>query len=140
VDLKGKKIVGLYLHSKVLNLVGRIDEAIDTGQELILIERKYSDSAIIGATLKVQLGLLALLLEENFSKPVLRARVIFSKNDCVEFEVLIDTTIRDLALKMLYETMETVVSGREPRERPDRRCLNCCFRKICPVGSLYTPQ
>jgi hypothetical protein len=115
--LKGKKLVGLYLYSKVLNLVGKVDEAVDIGQELVLIERKYSDSTIIGPTLKVQLGLLSLLLEENFGKPVLSARVIFSKNSWIESEVAIDSSIRSFALDMLKETRETIVSGREPQER-----------------------
>lgn len=136
--LSGKKLIGLHLYSGKLGLSGKIDEVIDADEEIILVERKYSDYVIIGDTLKTQIGLLALLLEENLGKPVRRARVIFAKEDWKMSEVLLDESIRNFALRMLQEVKEVIKSGTDPPESPDRRCHDCCFRKVCSVGSLYT--
>ena len=40
---KGKKIVARKFYSEKFDLSGKIDEAIETDDEIILIERKYSD-------------------------------------------------------------------------------------------------
>ena len=52
---------------------------IETKDEIILIERKYTDYIEISNTIRVQLGLLSILLEENLGKPVNKAMVIISK-------------------------------------------------------------
>ena len=72
-------MVAFHFYSKKYNFSGKIDEAVETSKEIILIERKYSDNPIIGDTMKTQLGLLSILLEENMHKPVKQAIVIFSK-------------------------------------------------------------
>lgn len=135
-NLKGHKIISHRFYSQRLNLVGKIDEAIETADEFILIERKYTDNTRIGKTLKVQLGLLSILIEENTNKPVKRAIVIFSKNTRITKIVQIDDSIKKLALEMLDRTKGIILKGVLPFSRFDNRCLNCCFRKICPTGSL----
>jgi CRISPR-associated protein Cas4 len=139
-SLSGEKLVGIRLYSKTLDLSGQIDEAIELSKELVLIERKYSDYVAVSDTLRVQIGLLALLLEENLGKPVTRAKIIFSKTSWKELEVLVDDSVRDFALKMLHEAREVVKLGIEPEERANGRCINCCFRKTCSAGSLYIRQ
>lgn len=136
--MEGKKLTSLKFYSKKYNLAGKIDEAIETDNEVVLIERKYSDNAIIGSTLKVQIGLLAILIEENIHKPVRKAIIIFSKKKREQVIVKIDQTITSYALKMLYNTKKVMRTGLNPSSKFDSRCLNCCYRKICPVGSLNT--
>jgi len=55
-------------------------------------------------------------------------------------EVIIDESIRNFALEMLHEVKELIKSGTDPPERFDGRCIDCCFRKICYVGCLYTSE
>lgn len=136
MNLKGKKLVALHFYSKKYNFSGKIDEAVETSKEIILIERKYSDNPIIGATMKAQLGLLSILLEENIHKPVKQAIVIFSKKKRQVLEIKIDQEMKRYSLKMLKETMNIIFSGINSSAKFDDRCLNCCFRKVCPVGSL----
>ncbi len=134
--LSGKKIIGLKLYSNRLGLVGKIDEAIESEKEITIIEHKYSDLISIGNTLKVQLGLLAILLEENLSKPVKTGIVVFTKKRREAVPVIIDDSIRKKALSMLDEVKEIIKTGKSPKSNFDGRCLNCCYRKVCPVGSL----
>jgi CRISPR-associated exonuclease Cas4 len=114
---------------------GKIDEAIETSDEVLIIERKYSDYVVISPTIKTQLGLLAILAEENFGKKVKRAIIVFDKTKRIEIQVKITNNIKQLALSTLQKTRDILSSGIIPLSRHDNRCLNCCYRKICPPGT-----
>lgn len=133
--LRGKKLVALKLYSKQLSLIGKIDEAVDLDDEIVIIEHKFSNP-VVGNTIKVQLGLLAILLEENLKKPVRRAIVVFTKKNRVEIEVKINEELKKMAIRMFYDALSVINSGTSPKSKFDDRCLNCCYRKVCPVGSL----
>lgn len=137
-NLEGKKFISVMFYSKRYKYVGKIDEAIEMDKHIILIERKFSDYTRIHDTIKVQLGLLAILIEENLKKPVYEATIIFTKSKRVEISIKIDETIKQFALSMLERTKRTIESGIMPDSHYDNRCLHCCYRKICPVGSLNT--
>ena len=138
LDIEGKKIVGIKFFSKRLSLSRKIDEAIETENEVFLIERKYTYYVEIGNTIKVQLGLLSLLIYENLNKPVNTAIVIFSKKYTIKKIIQIDQEILNYALNRLEYTKNIILNGKSPVQRYSNKCINCCYRKICPVGSLYT--
>jgi len=139
-SLNGKKITSLKLYSKKYDLVGIVDHAIETGDCIIIIERKYSDFGKIYDTLKVQLGLLSILLEENLSKPVKFAYVIFGKDGKhIQIKIEITEDLCKFALDMMRKTKQIISSGIIPESKYDNRCNDCCFRKICEYGSLNTP-
>ncbi|MDH5462738.1 MAG: CRISPR-associated protein Cas4 [Nitrosopumilus sp.] len=133
---KGKKLVARKFYSEKLDLSGKIDEAVETNSEIILIERKYSDICDMSDTLLVQLGLLSILIEENLGKPVRNAIVIFSKTTRKQITAVIDDAVKNQSLEILEKTRKVIQMGIMPDADFDNRCLNCCFRKICPVGSL----
>lgn len=134
--IEGKKLVAVFYYSKKYNFIGKIDEAVETPHEVILIERKYTDNAIIGSTMKTQLGLLSILLDENIEKPVNLTIVVFSKNERKIIKVNIDHDMKIFALNKLDEVKKIISNGINPDSWFDNRCINCCFRKICPIGSL----
>lgn len=136
----GRKITNVKLFSEHYDIIGIIDEAIETDDEIILVERKYSDYARITATIITQIGLLSILAEENYHKPVRKAIVIFQKRKRIELMVDLDESIKAFALNILNELGLVIESGVLPESRYDNRCLNCCYRKICPVGSLKIRQ
>jgi CRISPR-associated exonuclease Cas4 len=136
----GKKIIGLKIYSSRLGLSGKIDEAIELKNEIIVIEHKYSNRVEIGDTLKAQLGLLAILLEENLNKPVNTGIVIFTKENRKEIVVPIDESIRKNALDTLENVKNVIRTGKSPNSIFDGRCLDCCYRRVCPVGSLKTNE
>lgn len=130
--LNGTKQTELLLYSKRHSFSGKIDEAIESDEEILLIERKYSDYIIIGPTVKTQLGLLSILAEENIGKKVKKAIVVFNKKERIEVPINITEKIKHDALLMLQKTKHTIISGDMPYSKHDNRCLNCCYRKICP--------
>lgn len=140
-NLDGKKITSLKLYSKKYGFVGIVDHAIEMKDKIILIERKYADHNNIHDSILVQLGLLAILLEENLNKPVPSAYVYFAKNGKrTKIQVNIDQDVRNYAKTMLHETKGIITTGTMPESNYDKRCVNCCFRKVCDVGSLNMIQ
>lgn len=135
-EFSGKKIIAHKFFSEKHGLSGKIDEAIEMENEIILIERKYSDNHTIYPTLRVQLGLLSILLEENLHKPVRKAIVIFNKNKRKEIHIKIDDVIKKESLVLLEDVKKIISNETMPESNFDNRCLNCCFRRICPTGSL----
>lgn len=89
-----------------------------------------------GRYAKSSVGLLSILIEENTGKPVRKAQVIFSKQNRIVKNYQINESIKQYALDMLNETKKVISNGIIPFSEFDNRCLNCCFRKICPTGSL----
>jgi len=134
--IDGKKITEVQFFSKKYEFTGKIDEAIETENEIILIERKYSNNAAIGQTIKVQIGLLSILLEENMKKPVKTAILIFNKSQRTEIELDVSTELKNMGLEELEKTRKIIKEGIEPTSKYDGRCVNCCYRKICIVGCL----
>ncbi len=130
--LDGVKLTEVLLYSKKYAFSGKIDEAIEAENEILIIERKYSDYIFVGSTLKAQLGLLAVLAEENMRKKASQAIVVFDKKERVEVPVKITEKIKQAALELLQKTRYTVSSGEMPFSKHDNKCLNCCYRKICP--------
>ena len=137
-NMQGKKIISTKFYSKKHDFLGIIDEAIELDDQVVLIERKFSNYSKMYDTVKVQIGLLAILLEENLKKPVNKAHVIFHKDKRDEIIIPIDSEIKNFAIKMLKRTNKTIDTGIMPESHYDSRCINCCYRKICPVGSLNT--
>lgn len=133
--IEGVKLTEILLYSKKYLFSGKIDEAIETPDEVLIIERKYSDYTVIGSTIRTQLGLLAILAEENFGKKVKRAIIVFDKTKRIEIQVKITENIKKLALSTLQKTRAVLISGVIPQSRHDNRCLNCCYRKICPTDT-----
>jgi len=135
-NILGKKITATKFYSKKYDFLGVVDEAIEQENQIILIERKFSDYFKVHDTIMVQLGLLSILLEENLKKPVNEAHVVFHKDKRDEVIIPIDEETKTFALRMLNRTKKTIKTGMMPESQYDNRCLNCCYRKICPVGSL----
>lgn len=139
--LEGTKISSQKIYSEKHGFVGIADHVVITDEGLVLVERKYSDPNKIHDTLRIQIGLLSILLEEYFQKPVLYALVIFTKNSKrVQTVIDVDQNLKDYALWMLEDTKKTINDGIIPESTYDGRCPNCCYRKICDVGSLNSMQ
>ncbi len=140
-QLEGTKISSQKIYSKKHDFVGVFDHVIVTNEGLVLVERKYTNSNSIHDTLRVQIGLLSILLEEYFQKPVIYALVIFTKDGKrVQITVDVDQNLKEYALCMLEDTKRIINDGIMPESTYDGRCPDCCYRKICDVGSLNTDQ
>lgn len=140
-NLEGVKITSLKLYSQKHDFVGIIDHAVDMTDQIVLLERKFADHNTIYDSIRVQLGLLAILLEENMHKPVNYAYVYFAKNKKrSRLHLVIDHNVKEYAIQMLQDVRNTINMGLNPESNYDNRCVNCCYRKVCDVGSLNNKQ
>ena len=138
-NIVGKKITAQKLYSSKYGFVGIVDHAIITDTDIVIIERKYSSGPTIYDTLRAQLGLLSLLLEENLKKPVKQAIVIFTKdNKRTTVTVPVDENLQNFAINMLNETNKVIAQQTMPDTSYSNRCVDCCYHNICDVGSLNT--
>ncbi len=140
-NLQGEKITSLKMYSKKHGYVGIVDHCVVTSNEVVLFERKYTSQVKVHDSLRVQLGLLSILLEENLAKPVHRAFVIFTKDDTrTQIEVEIDAGMKEFAIDSLNDVKKVIKESLLPVSHYDNRCVNCCYNKICDVGSLNSPR
>ena len=137
-NIKGTKINSQKFYSKKYDLVGIVDHAIITQDDIILVERKHTKQTKIYDTLRAQIGLLSLLLEENLQKPVTSTLVLFSYNQRhTHFKIDVDQKLKDYSIEMLEQARKVIDDGLMPESKYDARCVDCCYRKICDVGSLH---
>jgi len=135
----GTKVMGVTLYSSKLGLVGKIDHAIITNDQIVIFEQKYAKS-FLGKTLRVQLGLLATLLEEHYGKPCKQAVVQFLVKPCKTVRIIIDERIRAEALQTLSDLRRVLDSCQMPSSHYDGRCEDCTYRLVCPTVSLKRRQ
>ncbi|MEM4389868.1 MAG: CRISPR-associated protein Cas4 [Candidatus Micrarchaeia archaeon] len=135
----GARRNSILLYSERLDLIGRADYIILSGTEAVLVEQKYA-SPFIGATLKTQVSLLAILLSDALGLSCSRAIIRFLKPPKSNVELPITEEMKAAALKALADFRRVCRLGIMPFSRYTRRCEDCCYRKICPVGSLKTNQ
>lgn len=136
---KGEKIVERLFYSKQFAFVGKIDQAVITTNEVILIELKYR-KPFIGKTLLTQIGLQSVLVEENIGKPCTNALLEFLQGGRQTIHLKITPSIKEKALQELSDTRQTIVRGEIPYSEYNHRCDDCAYRRICPVGILKRSQ
>lgn len=128
------------LYSKKHSYVGIVDQAYAMKTHIVLVERKYSDYAVIWPNLRTQVGLLSILLEENYGIPVNECFFVFSKTKRVVKRMEINDAVRTEVLDMLRTTREMINTGIVPDAEPSAKCNHCCYKNVCSVGSLYTDK
>lgn len=135
----GEKLIERTFYSKSLDFTGKIDQAIVTSNEVVILEIKYR-KPFIGKTLLTQIGLQAILCEENLGKPCNTAVLEFVQGGRQNIQIAITQAIKDQAIQELTETKKDIVCGEMPYSKYDHRCDDCAYRRVCPVGLLKRSQ
>lgn len=118
------------LRSARLGLSGVLDLVLVAPMEAIPVEYKHTESPL-GLNHKYQLVAYALLVEDQWGKPVRRAFVHFLPSDRVE-EVAITSNGRTFTRRVLQEIREMDAAERMPAPTPMRsRCVDCEYRLFC---------
>ncbi|NLF78622.1 MAG: CRISPR-associated protein Cas4 [Chloroflexi bacterium] len=125
----GERIFDVSLISTQLSLTGQIDEVIETESELIPVDYKLARQ--VGEHFKVQLAAYALLLEENYNRPVRRG-FLYLMPLRKAVEVSITASLRRKVHDQLH-AMHTVAANEQmpPATAWQQRCADCEFRRFC---------
>ncbi len=135
---KTNKLIELQLFSTKYNLLGKIDQVLfnEKDNTAIILEIKHS-FPFLGKTLIVQLALESILIRENMKRECNEAFVEFvNSNNRKLIKVNITEDMIKFALNQLKLTNEIIKNKRIPYSIYNNRCIDCQYRKICPVGIL----
>ena len=121
-----------YLTNK--NLRGKVDEVLllkdNTMAPLDYKFAIYNDR--VYDTYRQQMFCYAILIEENFNKPVNRGFLVYvrSKNKLIEIEI--SEKDKMLIKDSIHAVLSIIMNNTYPRATKfKRRCLNCTYRNIC---------
>lgn len=130
------KKLDVYLTSKKLKLVGRIDEVLFLeNDEAAPLDYKFAFwENRIYKTLKIQQTLYALLIEENFEKKVEKAFIIYVRSKNHIEEICITENMKKEAIEIVNEIFDILNINYFPNKTKDKnKCLDCTYRNLCIV-------
>lgn len=129
-----EKYADVYLGSEKLRLVGRVDEVLllDDGSAAPLDYKYAFWEQRIFKTHKMQQTLYALLIEENYLRPVDRAFLVYIRSKNHLESISITQIMKDHARKILDEIFDIIAVSRYPHVKAcKRRCEDCTYRNLC---------
>lgn len=128
------KDISVYIASRKLGVRGIIDEVLylsdDTLAPLDYKYAEYSDHTF--ETHRVQSVLYALLIMENFQKPVTKGFICYTKDGNKVKEIVYSEKDFCYAKGVVEEIFKVILKGYYPKKtRWQNRCIDCCYRNIC---------
>ncbi|MDP8204433.1 MAG: CRISPR-associated protein Cas4 [Candidatus Tenebribacter mawsonii] len=130
------KKIDVYLTSKKLKLVGRIDEVLFLeNNEAAPLDYKFAFwEDKIYKTLRMQQTLYALLIEENFDKKVEKAFLVYVRSKNHLEEIRISENMKKEAIVIVNEIFDILNQNYFPKATKNKnKCLDCTYRNLCAV-------
>jgi len=129
-----KKDRNVYLSSDVLHVRGIVDEIIYL-QDGSLAPADYKFTIYqpyLYNTHKIQTALYALLIRENYQKPVHTGYIFYLRGGSKMHEVAITSQIEREARSSVAAMLEIILEEQIPKRTVCRvRCADCCYKNIC---------
>lgn len=128
------KLVDVYLSSESLRLVGRMDEVLflnDGSAAPLDYKYAYWENKVY-KTLKFQQVLYSMLIMENFSVPVKKAFIVYTRTKNHLVEIPINQDLISKAKQILDEVFKIINLAQYPKATATKRkCEDCTYRNIC---------
>lgn len=128
------KMIDVYFSSEKLKLVGRVDEVLffKDGSAASL-DYKYAEyDERVYKTHLVQQACYALLIEENFQRPVDKAYICYVRSNNFLKEVIISETLKKRAIEIIDEIFDILNKNYFPNKTKSKtKCLDCTYKNIC---------
>lgn len=128
------KELSVYIASKKMGVRGVIDEVLYLSDgTLAPLDYKYAEySDYTFETHKVQSVLYALLIMENYQKPVKKGFICYAKNGNKIKEIIYGDKDFCYAKDVVDELFRVILKGYYPKKTKwQNRCIDCCYRNIC---------
>lgn len=117
-----------YLESRRYGLTGIVDYIVKYQDTPTPLEIKYSKR--MKPWWKYTLVAYALLIEENYDKPVKTAILVIPGPRTIIINIT--DSDRKHILKTLENMKKTIEGTKQPKPTPSKTCTNCDYRNICP--------
>jgi CRISPR-associated exonuclease Cas4 len=128
------KDISVYLTSPFLHLRGEVDEVLSFSDgTLAPLDFKFAQyKDWVFQTHKYQSALYALLITENYGKPVNRGYVCYIRSKNFIKEISFCTADFEKAKTLVKEILDVISKGYYPKKRSSlAHCIDCCYRNIC---------
>jgi len=128
------KEISVYIASKKLGVRGVIDEVLYLSDgTLAPLDYKYTEfTDFTFQTHKVQSTLYALLIMENYEKPVQKGFICYARDGNRIKEIIYADKDFWYTKQIVKEIFDIILKGYYPRKTPwKQRCIDCCYRNIC---------
>ncbi len=130
-----KKEVSVYLASTKYRVRGVVDEVLYLSDgTLAPLDYKYTEyTDFTFKTHKVQSTLYAMLIKENYGSEVKKGFICYTKSRNIIKEIIFKETDFKNVIRIVEEIFKIITNGYFPkRTNFDIRCVDCCYRNICP--------
>jgi CRISPR-associated exonuclease Cas4 len=128
------KDISVYLTSSVLHLRGEVDEVLSfSDRTLAPLDYKFAEyKDWVFKTHKYQSTLYALLIMENYKKPVNRGYVCYLRSKNFIKEIPFCSADFEKAKSLVREVLNIISKGYYPKKKTSlAHCIDCCYRNIC---------
>lgn len=128
------KDISVYIASKEIGVRGIIDEVLHLSDgTLAPLDYKYAEYAeYVYETHKVQSLLYALLIIENYGKPVKKGFICYIRSGNKVKEVIYTDKDFCYAKDIVDEIFKVIRKGYFPKKTKwKNKCIDCCYRNIC---------
>lgn len=128
------KEISVYVASIELRVRGIIDEVLHLSDgTLAPLDYKYTEyTDYTFKTHKVQSILYALLIMDNYRKPVKRGYICYTKSGNKIKELVYSEKDFWYAKDIVREIFDIILKGYYPKKTQSKnRCIDCCYRNIC---------
>lgn len=128
------KEVSVYIASRSFGVRGVIDEVLHLSDGTIApLDYKYTEYAdFTFQTHKVQSTLYAMLIMENYKKPVNRGYICYAREGSKVKEILYTEKDFCYVKDIVKEIFDIIQKGYYPKKTGwQNRCIDCCYRNIC---------
>jgi len=128
------KDISVYLASRRIGVRGIIDEVLQLGDgTLAPLDYKYAEyTEFTFQTHKIQSVLYALLIMENYRRPVRKGFICYARSNHKIKEVVYKDKDFRHAESVVAEIFSIILKGYHPKKtRWRNKCFDCCYRNIC---------
>jgi len=128
------KEISVYLSSLKHKIRGVVDEVLSLSDGTMSpLEYKFAEyRPYIFKTHRTQLTLEALLIQENYEKPVKKGFLVYVRSKNLLREVVFKPSDFDNATRIIEEILRIVQNGYYPKKTRSRaKCIDCCYKNIC---------
>ena len=129
-----KKEQNVYLSSDVLHVRGIVDEIIYLKDgSLAPADYKFTIyQPYLYNTHKIQTALYALLIRENYQKPVHTGYIFYLRGGSKMHEVAITAKLERESTSAIESMLKIILDEQIPKRTSYRvRCADCCYKNIC---------
>jgi CRISPR-associated exonuclease Cas4 len=128
------KDISVYVASRKLGVRGIIDEVLHLIDETLApLDYKYAEyTDYTFKTHKIQSSLYALLIQENYRKPVRKGYICYVRNGSKIKEIVYTENDFSYAVETVKEIFRVIKKCYYPKKTKWlNRCIDCCYRNIC---------